>query len=881
MQPVMSVFDVREMEASLDGRGTGPDVLMRRAGAVVAMQAARMAQGGPVVVLCGAGNNGGDGWACADELARHGYDVAVVSAAAPAAMGTPTARDVARRAAEMGVPVHVSPDEESLARLLGQAAVVVDAMFGIGFHGELPQPYAGWVSAIDDFASGSVLSVDVPSGVDATTGEAAGAHVVADCTVTMFAAKPGLLSGVGRLASGSLAVAGLASSEDDLQRISDSADAFVLDEMDYVDVFPEQDPAADKYGRGRVLVVAGSVRYPGAAVLAAKAAVRSGAGYVTLAVPEPVVPVAQAHLLSVPVVGLPADSSGAVGSAAVSFVADLATKADVVVAGPGLTTGDGAFETVRALLGSPAALVLDADALNLLVRICAGSAEANPEALRRDAALVLTPHRRELARLLGADPARTSSLAGAVEGSQALAWAVGSSNFAVVAKGDVTSVTGTESTLVVAPGPSALGTAGTGDVLAGLTAGLLAQSVAGDQVATDGSELLLLLAGADRVHAVAGELACADKGSRGIAAPDVAERVGLAFDALLARAEQDYENGARDEGARLEEDLDFEDETRVALSPEARAALGAAATADALVTDDEPLEEPESPEEQQARLERAQRAADVRRAKVASPDAPVPAEIEMPAAAIPAVRAQAQTAPTASQEEPQAGDGEGGGAAALAEGHAGDAAQTTVMAPVSAGEDRGAREAPGADGAAGGGEPGAQPAADQGSDPDAAPHAAPGAEGRGGQDGPAAGEGDGVPAGSGAEDDAGDAPGADNAEDAAADDSVDEGDAGAGEPPAADSAGVPGGAPSSSDDAPLLPGSEAVPPFLARAVSEEISERERQEDLEREKVARRRLTALEEFHRKATRHAGVTPRVPPEERPSARGKSRGGRQGQE
>lgn len=581
MQPVMGVADVVEFEAALAERGVSTQELMRRAGAVVALQAAGLVESGSIVVLCGMGNNGGDGWVAADNLARHGYEVNVVSAATPAIIKGEAARRAAQRAAEMGVPVHVDPSRGELDALLGNADVVVDAVFGTGFKGTMPAPYDMWVRAVEESFAGSVVSVDVPSGINATTGMSEGPHFAADVTVTMFAMKPGLISGEGRAAAGEVAVASLATDDEGIADLSDAAAAFTLSDADYLGVLPEADPLQDKYTHGRVLVVAGSARYPGAAVMAAVAAARAGAGYVTLAVPAPVVPVAQAHLLSVPVVGLPADEEGSLAGEAADRVAALAARADVVLAGPGLTTSFGACETVRRLLAEPCALVLDADALNALVKICTGSAEEHPDALRREFPLVLTPHRRELARLVGAEPAACSSLAGAMRAAQALAWAVGSADFAVVAKGPVSAVATIDSTVVPEPGPASLATAGTGDVLAGAAAAVLAQALAcrGPEEGVGSSELLLLMAAVDRAHALAGYLAEQDMGTRGVVAPDVAQRMGLALDLLAEQAERAAEEAGEDAGGRLEGDLAFEDESRITPPPEVARLIAADASA--------------------------------------------------------------------------------------------------------------------------------------------------------------------------------------------------------------------------------------------------------------------------------------------------------------
>ena len=648
MQPVMSVSAVREFEEALAEKGVKPQELMRRAGAVVALQAARLVEGGGVVVLCGMGNNGGDGWVAADNLARHGYEVNVVSAAPPAVMKSELARRMASRVAEMGIPLHVDPSYDELAALLSHADVVVDAVFGTGFRGTMPSPYDGWVRAVDDVFTGALVAVDVPSGINATTGMSEGPYFEADVTVTMFAVKPGLISGEGRRASGVVMVAGLVTDDEGLSDLSDVATAFTLTDRDYYEALPAIDPLQDKYSRGTVVVVAGSSRYPGAAIMAAKAAARAGAGYVTLVVPEPVVPVAQAHLLTVPVVGLAADGDGSFAAASADRIAGLVEKADVVLAGPGLTTSFGACEVVRQLLEAPVALVLDADGLNAAVKMCTGSAEEHPAPLRREHPLVLTPHRGELARLVGAERSATASLAEAADAAQNIAWAVGSGDFCVVAKGPVTAVAAIEGTLIPQPGPAALATAGSGDVLGGIVAGTLARAVAqlepGETL--DCSDLLLLMAAADRVHALAGQMAVERWGS-GVVASDLIDLVGLAVDGLNAAAERAVEE-ADDEG--VEDSVAYEDEDHIAPPPEVERLIRSDAAARAVKLPGElkgyegDLEEPEPEPAPEAE---------------AAPEATGPAAEKDPAVAVervPAVEAEgtAPEARPAAAAEPEA-----------------------------------------------------------------------------------------------------------------------------------------------------------------------------------------------------------------------------------
>ena len=563
MQPVLNVRDVPGLEAAIEQRGVDAAELMRRAGTVVAQQAMREVDQGAVVVLCGPGNNGGDGWVAADYLAGHGLEVNVVTAAEPSLIRSAAAHQAAQRACTIGIPVHVAPDYEELAALLVEADVVIDAVFGTGFKGVMSEPFDMWVEVVDDYFEGMVLSVDVPSGINAATGEAEGPFFQADTTLTMFALKPGLIAGLGKQASGQLVVASLVGDDEGSEELADTASAYLLGEADYLDALPERDEFADKYGHGRVLVVAGSTRFPGAAIMAAKAAARSGAGYVTLAVPAPVVPIAQAHLLSIPVVGLPAAQDGTFEAAAAQELASLAAKVDCVLAGPGMGTSFGAGEVVRALIASSAPLVLDADALNVAASICLGNADVHPNALRREAPLVLTPHARELARLLGKEPGSICCLTDLMDAAQSLAWAVGSSNFAVVAKAATSCVSCIETTLVPKAGPAALGTAGTGDVLAGIVAGLLSQQVSdlgADEVAS--ADLALMLAAALRIQARAADAAVKRVGSRGVISTDLIDLVGVAFDDVYAHAVL----AANADPVAGDDELD--DEPKLALAPE-------------------------------------------------------------------------------------------------------------------------------------------------------------------------------------------------------------------------------------------------------------------------------------------------------------------------
>jgi len=528
MQPVLNVEDVKLVEDALVREGVSLAELMRRAGMSAAQEVMNLPDVTGVLVLCGFGNNGGDGWVAAEALHKAGLVVTVVSPVAPADIRSNLANVVARSAQDAGVPIVVGPPRSTLEDLLLSTDVVLDAMLGTGFTGEPRTPFDIWIDAVNS-SDARVVAVDVPSGLSAQTGHATGACIIADVTVTMLALKPGILCDEGRDVCGSIVVAPLA---EQTARLCVEADpvAWRTELPDYLDAFTPPVNATDKFTRGSVLVVGGSRRYTGAAIMAAKAAARAGAGYVTLAVPDPVVPVAQSHLLEIPVVGMPADEEGRFSNRAAEPLTELAQRNGVVLCGPGMQVSGGTVAVVTALLEVRVPLVYDADALNCLARLTSNRLDSFPEVIRRPDPLILTPHRRELGRLAGLVETPPDSLTSSLDAARRIVWANGGSEFVIMAKGTATACVDVESALMPKPGPSALATAGSGDVLGGIVAGLLARSHG------DCGSLALLCALASEIHGYAGTLAAQRFGSSGVMATDVIDEIGRAADAIEERA---------------------------------------------------------------------------------------------------------------------------------------------------------------------------------------------------------------------------------------------------------------------------------------------------------------------------------------------------------
>jgi ADP-dependent NAD(P)H-hydrate dehydratase / NAD(P)H-hydrate epimerase len=464
--------------------------LMERAGAGLAALVQEVAPEGAVAVVCGKGNNGGDGYVAARLLREDGRAVAVLALAPPEEL-----RGDARANAER---LPGEPPKPFAASGLDGAAVIVDAILGTGFTGE---PRGSALEAIEaiNAADAAVVAADVPSGVDASTGAAAGAAVWATATATFAAAKPGLWINPGKAHAGRVEVVDIGIPPG---AHVEPPDVGLIEDDALLALLPSRQPGWTKFTSGHVLVAGGSRGLTGAPCLAAEAAQRAGAGYVTACVPGSLEQIFEVRLLEVMTIGLP-DDGGAHMARGVDPVLQAATRGGSLVLGPGIGKSDGAFAFARELAArAEVALVLDADGLN--------AHAGNPEALApRRAPTVLTPHAGELGRLLGVDSdevdaRRLEHARAAARRTQAI----------VVLKGDDTLVAEPGGTVAVSPGASAgLATAGTGDVLSGILAAVLSRRV----------EPFAAACAAVRLHALAGIRAAHEHGVDSVIARDVIE----------------------------------------------------------------------------------------------------------------------------------------------------------------------------------------------------------------------------------------------------------------------------------------------------------------------------------------------------------------------
>jgi hydroxyethylthiazole kinase-like uncharacterized protein yjeF len=502
MRPLLSPGEMASADAATIEAGTPAEVLMERAGAAVARAAVRAAAGRygrRAAVVCGGGNNGGDGFVAARRLHREGLAVTCLTVTDPEG-----ASGAARHHLELlrAEGLDTKPFSE---RGLAGADVVVDAIFGTGFRGRAEGGPGAAIEAVNR-AGARVVAVDIPSGVDGTTGAARGPAVRADATVAMAAEKHGTAVGAGSVLAGRVEVA-------DIGIAVRGATAFVAEAADVARVLPARAPDAHKRSGGAVALLGGSVGMTGAALLAARGAVRMGAGYATLGA-TPATDRAKAAVLP-EVLSVLASDGQALGPGALDRFGDVLKTAGALALGPGLGRGEAQKNLVtQALDGVELPIVLDADGLNVI----AGHTKPLE---RRPAPTVITPHPGELARLLGTGTAEVQEDRLEVARRAARRFAC-----VVLLKGWRTVVASPEGRAVVNPtGSSHLATAGTGDVLTGAVAALLAPGAPPFEAAW----------AAAYVHGEAGRLA-GERIGAGVLAWDIAEALSEARAAIQESA---------------------------------------------------------------------------------------------------------------------------------------------------------------------------------------------------------------------------------------------------------------------------------------------------------------------------------------------------------
>jgi NAD(P)H-hydrate epimerase len=499
LDPLYEAAEMRAADAfAIEEAGVPSIDLMERAGAGLARVTAAAAGDGPIRVVVGKGNNGGDGLVAARFLREEGREVDVLAVGPVDELKGDARENLERLPGEP--PRDFDPDA------LAGSGAIVDALLGTGFEGEPREPVKGAIAAINEHDA-PVVACDVPSGVNASSGEVEGEAVEAQATATFHGSKIGLHVAPGTFHAGEVEVI-----EIGIPRGAPAPEKAGLIPERALDLIPHRPRDGSKFSSGVVVVAGGARGLTGAPTMAALGAMRTGAGYVQVAVPASVEAVFELKLMEAMTHGLPEDDGAHVPEGA-EQVAELAERAGAVVLGPGVGRTDGALEFARAVARDVEAPVLiDADGLNAHV--------GHLEELRdRAGPAVLTPHAGELGRLLERESSEVAAhrLASAREAAER-------SGAIVVLKGDDTVVAQPEGLVAISPGATpALATAGTGDVLSGIVATLLAKDV----------EPFAAAAAGVLAHARAGQIAAAGLGPDHVIAGDVIEALPEALDARI------------------------------------------------------------------------------------------------------------------------------------------------------------------------------------------------------------------------------------------------------------------------------------------------------------------------------------------------------------
>ena len=478
--------------------------LMERAGSAAAKVILQRESPAKVAVLCGSGNNGGDGFVIARHLSERGFWVAVVLTMGPPK--TENAKTMRERLPADVLVLDAEKSEEEAAEAVSSAGFVVDAVFGIGFHGKLPAP-------VDRFAgmcrehNKRVYAVDLPSGANADTGEVEGECFSCAVSITFAAKKRGHLLYPGAGYCGEVLVADIGIGSSIFSSLG--VECRTVTPKLVSSAIPDRKPDANKGDFGKLMLLAGSSKMMGAAQIAVKAALRSSAGLVTLAAPKRVTRTLTASVPEAVMFPLKTGSSGSAAGEEAAHIVEYGNEMDAVAAGCGMSWCEDTGITVDTLIRElEAPLVLDADALNVI--------STHPEILlERRAPTILTPHPGEMASLCGKSVLKVQSdrIGTALEFSQKF-------GVITVLKGAYTVIATNEGHVWMnETGNSGLSRGGSGDMLTGIIGALLAQGICAEKAAFCGVYL----------HGLAADL-CAQKRSQySMLATDVIDCLSDAF----------------------------------------------------------------------------------------------------------------------------------------------------------------------------------------------------------------------------------------------------------------------------------------------------------------------------------------------------------------
>jgi len=515
MIPVLTAGQMREADRrTIEGGGTPGLVLMESAGRAVADAIRRrFPDARRPLILCGKGNNGGDGFVGARHLLSLGPKVALLGERGEVRGDAQAQLGALERAGGIIEEIADAASWERFRPSLDDADLIVDALLGTGLRG---QPTGISALAVADLARRShaqapIVAVDIPSGVSSDTGNVSWPTVTAALTVTFGAPKVGHVLPPACDRCGELVVADIGISAVTIDGLA--PELSLIEDADVRAVYPPRPPASHKGSFGHLLIIGGSVGKTGAAGLAAAAALRSGVGLVTVATPAPALSAVAAWRAEAMTEPLPASADGTVDRSGVDRALAAARERDAVVLGPGLGLCESSRDFVRTFVARcPVPLLVDADGLNA---IAAGGRSARARLLQRPLPTIVTPHPGEMGRLVGTTAEEVQRRR--LETARDLARETGA---VVVLKGQRTLVARPRGSSAVNPtGNPGMATGGTGDVLAGMIGALLAR----------GTEAWAAACAGVYLHGAAGDVAGERKGQESLVAMDVVDVLPDAF----------------------------------------------------------------------------------------------------------------------------------------------------------------------------------------------------------------------------------------------------------------------------------------------------------------------------------------------------------------
>lgn len=501
---IATVEEMKELDrATIEELGISGLVLMENAGLRVAAAAKELLpdiDGKKITVIAGKGNNGGDGFVVARHLINMGAEVKVLLLCGPNDV-TGDAKVNLDILLKMDQKIHVVIDEKSINILriaLVYSDLVIDAIFGIGFKGVTKKPLADIIDIINE-AGKPIIAVDVPSGLEANTGKVHGSCIKATCTVTFGLPKLGLMVFPGAKYVGQLQIGDISIPQSLIERYD--IPRFLITAKMVKEMIKPREPEGHKGDYGRVTVLGGSPGLTGAVYMAGQAAARIGAGLVTVGLPMSLHDILEVKLTEVMTKPLPETDRKTISKSALNQCLEMVAKSDVVAVGPGMSTELLTVKLIQELVQTiEKPLIIDADGLNAIA--------INTDILKKcTAPLVLTPHPGEMARLMGIDldeinNNRISIALTAAKNFKAI----------IVLKGARTIIATPAGRLYInANGNPGMATGGSGDVLTGIIAGLVAQGLSLEDASVAGVF----------IHGLAGDLVSSEKGQMGLLAGDL------------------------------------------------------------------------------------------------------------------------------------------------------------------------------------------------------------------------------------------------------------------------------------------------------------------------------------------------------------------------